>query len=388
MSEFFQWLSNNPIVTAVLTISFVIFTLTFVFAVVQGREISIWPPKIGSRPITEREKDIKLGSLPTSNENTASTIYLFGYFCTESDGLEKRILVFNTIDHSPFMQKEIARTGGAFSLDQEIDKLIIDTIESHGITKNELLKSGVSQTISQPLFKKIDHSMQSTPFVFFKISTQKEFSFPGCEWHRKETISASWIDENQTFPLEFPHAQEIGRVFRKDYIVQQLGLIILECVDVLVFRENKNRQIEFLLIHRNRPDEIKVSSKDTWEYPKGGIRYYETYLEAVYREVQEESSITPEEVMLGSYLGWQTVDVSRRKKPYNTLRVHGYTLFYKGDPNKKLFSEEGHDDFKWVSLNQAQKEIWMEEDGYGAEFFRRWESSKEKILRTAGIKPD
>ena len=69
MSEFFQWLSNNPLAATVVTISFVIFTLTFVFAVVQGREISMWPPKIGSK-LVEQQKEIKSGSLPISTGDT------------------------------------------------------------------------------------------------------------------------------------------------------------------------------------------------------------------------------------------------------------------------------------------------------------------------------
>ncbi len=389
MSEFFQWLSNNPLAATVVTISFVIFTLTFVFAVVQGREISMWPPKIGSK-LVEQQKEIKSGSLPISTgdttlvKNSPSILYLFGYFCTEKDGLEKKILISNNLSYSPFVQGEVS--GDIASLEEAIDRLVLNFIEAHGISKHELLEAGISKPTYQRLFEKVNDTVQQTPYVFFKIRVQKEFPGAGCEWNRKEIVIASWLDEHQMFPLQLPHAQEIGKVFRKDYIIQQLGLKILECVDVLVFRENKNHQIEFLLIHRNRPDEIKVSSKDTWEYPKGGIRYYETYVEAVYREVQEESSITPEEVVLGSYLGWQTVDVSRRKKPYGIIRVHGYTLWYKGNPDKKLFSGEGHDGFKWVPLDQAQKEIWMEENHYGAEFLERWKSNEEEILRNVGIK--
>jgi 8-oxo-dGTP pyrophosphatase MutT (NUDIX family) len=317
------------------------------------------------------------------SEKITSKVFLFGYFCTESNGLERKILIFNDMNFSPFMQGETLES--TFSFEQEIDKLILNTIETHGVTKDELLKSGISKTTYQRLFQKMNNSMQASPYIFFRVCVQKEFSCPGSEWKNKETLRASWLDENQVFPLKFPQAQEIGRIFRKDYIIQQLGLTILECVDVLVFRKNHNNQIEFLLIHRNRPDEAKVSSKDTWEYPKGGIRYYETYLEGVYREVQEETSITPKELVFCSYLGWQTVNISKRKKPYGVLRVHGYTLYFTGNPNRKFFSEEGHDNFKWVPLNQARKEVWMEEDFYASEFFSRWEKKKKEISHRAGI---
>jgi 8-oxo-dGTP pyrophosphatase MutT (NUDIX family) len=379
MTELFQWLTNNPLVTTVLTISFVIFTFTFVFAVVQGREISIWPPKIGPKPV-----EVQRQSMLPSAESKLSKMFLFGYICIEKNGIETKVLVFNNQNFSPFIYGEILENSSSVEL--AIDKLILSTMESHGFTKNDLINAGFSKTNYQYLCKKENDKVFSTPYIFFKLTVQQEFSCSGCQWLYKNMITASLTDENQIFPLQSLYAEEIGKIFRKDYLTRQLDLVILECVDVLIFRENKDNQIEFLLIHRNRPDEAKVNTKDTWEYPKGGIRYYETYLEGVYREIQEETSIIPDELVLCSYLSWQTVDVSRRKKPYNSLRVHGYTLFYKGDADKKLYSGEGHDDFKWVSLEQAEQEIWMEENNYSKQFFRRWKGNEENILQTAGIK--
>lgn len=312
-----------------------------------------------------------------------SKTYLFGYFFVENDGVEKRILEFIGPNSSFLMNGEIV--DNTTSIEEAIDEIVLWTINQNGITKEQLLAAGLSQPIHYRLFVKKDKAMLATPYIFFKIGLQSEFTSPNCRWHDKKLLAAPWHEDNQTLPLQWPNTQEISEIFRKDCIYKQLDRMVLECVDVLIFRKN-HEQIEFLLIHRNRSDEVKTVMKDTWEYPKGGLSYYETHLEAVYREVLEETSITPGELMFCSYLGWQTVDVSKRKKPYNTLRVHGYTLYYIGNPNKKLFSEEGHDKFEWVSLKDAKDLVWMDEASYAHNFFDRWESKQDEILHKAGIR--
>lgn len=53
MDEFFKWLSSNPIATTALIVAFGVLvtsvTLIYLVAFFQGREISFWPPKIGTR---------------------------------------------------------------------------------------------------------------------------------------------------------------------------------------------------------------------------------------------------------------------------------------------------------------------------------------------------
>jgi hypothetical protein len=53
MNEFFNWLSNNPVATLTLIVSFGTLVtssiLIFIVAFFQGREISFWPPKIGPK---------------------------------------------------------------------------------------------------------------------------------------------------------------------------------------------------------------------------------------------------------------------------------------------------------------------------------------------------
>jgi hypothetical protein len=53
MSEFFKWLSSNPTATTTVIFSFgfivISIGLIFLIAFFQGREISVWPPKIGAK---------------------------------------------------------------------------------------------------------------------------------------------------------------------------------------------------------------------------------------------------------------------------------------------------------------------------------------------------
>jgi hypothetical protein len=60
MKEFFAWLSSNPSATTLLTIVLVVIAasvvLIYLVAFFQGREISLWPPKIGPKPATSAKK--------------------------------------------------------------------------------------------------------------------------------------------------------------------------------------------------------------------------------------------------------------------------------------------------------------------------------------------
>lgn len=54
MSEFFIWLSANPIATTAIILAFslivISITMIYIIAFVQGRSISFWPPSIGPKP--------------------------------------------------------------------------------------------------------------------------------------------------------------------------------------------------------------------------------------------------------------------------------------------------------------------------------------------------
>ena len=51
MNELFKWLSANPVATTTFIVAFSVM-LTYLLAFFQGREISLWPPRIGGKPIS------------------------------------------------------------------------------------------------------------------------------------------------------------------------------------------------------------------------------------------------------------------------------------------------------------------------------------------------
>jgi len=55
------------------------------------------------------------------------------------------------------------------------------------------------------------------------------------------------------------------------------------------------------------------SGNDGWQFPQGGMRTDETPLEAMYRELQEETGLGPEHVeLIGSTPGWLKYRLPRR----------------------------------------------------------------------------
>ncbi|HET8900072.1 MAG TPA: RNA pyrophosphohydrolase [Rhodanobacteraceae bacterium] len=58
--------------------------------------------------------------------------------------------------------------------------------------------------------------------------------------------------------------------------------------------------------------------RDGWQFPQGGMRSDETPLEAMYRELEEETGLTARHVdVLGSTMGWL-----RYRLPHQYLRQH------------------------------------------------------------------
>ncbi len=61
MNEFLLWLSNHPevITTLIVLLGILMISIVLMFLIgfIQGREIIIWPPKIG--PLPEKQKKTK-----------------------------------------------------------------------------------------------------------------------------------------------------------------------------------------------------------------------------------------------------------------------------------------------------------------------------------------
>ena len=68
-----------------------------------------------------------------------------------------------------------------------------------------------------------------------------------------------------------------------------------------------------LMDDRQRVFWAKRANNDGWQFPQGGMRSDETPVEAMYRELQEETGLKPEHVeLVGSTPGWLKYRLPRR----------------------------------------------------------------------------
>ena len=352
-------------------------------------------PEEKENPITVLPENPEQIDSNSKDSQEISKLFLLGFFFFDN-GREDEVLVFDAPNTPDFILGETEENKITIenTIYEAIDHIVSEAIKKNGITPEDLFRAGASQPVYYRIFieKEINTGNGNKlvalpkPYVFFKIKLQKRIYGKNLKWKKKRTVRNSLLNTSNPTDLPSERVPEIKEAFKSDLIYKQLGRTVLECVDVLIFREDK-QHIKFLLIRRENTKNQTEMQEERWEYPKGGLWYLETPLDAVYREVKEETSIIPRDLKHCLDLGWQTVDVSQRNKPYDTLRVHGFTFLYTGDPNLgELFSEEHHDLFKWFTIDEAKEKVWMKENNYAVEFFKRWEKNEDEILRKAGIK--
>lgn len=234
--------------------------------------------------------------------------------------------------------------------------------------------------------------------IFVKLKVENEFTL-----HNGNSAETTyqWVKKIPLFennkingdPVEC--SQEILKKYaKKDKISSEFGLNVLDCTDIIVFRDKKDSttqdeyEHEFLLLHRRDFSD----NKSGWEYPKGGMEYHENINEGAIRELLEETgSDSIGDFRYGGSLGFQTPDVSKRLKDYDLLRVHGVTYLFSGEDDNitkflehedpKIRSNE-HNSFKWVpfkEINEKGSGFWLKENDYGPKFLQKWEDNKNSI---------
>jgi len=102
------------------------------------------------------------------------------------------------------------------------------------------------------------------------------------------------------------------------------------------------------------------SSNDGWQFPQGGMNTDETPLEAMYRELQEETGLLAKQVeMLGSTPGWLRYQLPRRfqrtqSRPLCIGQKQVWFLLKLCDENVqfdfKTTSEPEFRDYRWVDF--------------------------------------
>lgn len=94
-----------------------------------------------------------------------------------------------------------------------------------------------------------------------------------------------------------------------------------------------------------------------WEFPKGGKRFYETKKMTIKRELKEETGLAPKKIKRFDFSGKFNYDKEYLDR--KGLKGQSYLLYAvetKLNENIKLDMRE-HTDYKWVSFNEALKEL-------------------------------
>ena len=113
---------------------------------------------------------------------------------------------------------------------------------------------------------------------------------------------------------------------------------------------NQNRQVFW----------AQRTNSDGWQFPQGGMRSDETPVEAMYRELKEETGLSPGHVeLLGSTPGWLRYRLPRRfQRHYSKPLCIGqkqvwFLLRFLGDDTVFSLDETDHPEFtnfEWVDF--------------------------------------
>ena len=133
----------------------------------------------------------------------------------------------------------------------------------------------------------------------------------------------------------------------KDKIINR----VLYGVDVPIFNEIG----KVLMLKRDvKSEEFKTG----WEFVKGGLKENENFIEAAFREAREEASGL-ELQLIGEFEKEYFVDARYRKKPHYDYVIKKVVVLYSNTEFLNIDPKE-HSAFKWVDLNLAKEEIWVE----------------------------
>ena len=257
---------------------------------------------------------------------TKINYYYFGYFYTIVNGFEK-ILIYQDRGENEwdFLFSGFIKDG---SIEESIGDELSNFISQKDLMKNLFIHSDYSKPEIVIIHEALNdskefHRRQCIP-VLVKVCLGKDIDLKddSYKWHYKFTL----FEKTRNDEIKCKNEEAFHRI-EQLRIEKEINVNVLQCVDILVFRENVSCQegVEFLMIERNKPSETFGG----WEYPKGGIKYHETIYEGAIRELKEETNI--DDLSLFQYvgdIGFQTADVTwRNVNRYNLIRVHGFNFY-------------------------------------------------------------
>ncbi len=311
------------------------------------------------------------------------TDFYFGYIYTIVDGKE-RVLLERTNERKWKFPICGVVPRNSESVEFTINAAVREFFSTDLNRQSNFIKSGFGRIEINPIIENNAHAsiidwegekLAITPY-FFKIYVNNLFEIEGNNyfWSYKGISFNGIKDSKQTIECD---QTQLNKLIKCDFVREEYGRRVLECCDIIVFREkaDDSDQDEFLML-------LRKNTLDKWEYPKGGMEYHETGHEGAIRELLEETGIQNiNDFIPGGELGYQTADVGWRKnKFYDTLRVRGLVYYFAGKDSEMemIFSTPNdmpeHDAFKWMSFQEAHENIWIGD--YGKKFLELWQKNR------------
>ena len=218
MNEILGWLSKYPlalnIAGSLIVVGISIVFVIYIVAFVQGREISLWPPKIGEKPKTQKTSDFQ-----KVNDNPALSI----------------AKVNISLDNIQIQPKALADCKKLSIPTSEITKYIIDEIESHPLMFLESFSSTPHAFSQYVLFMSWDKKQ-----VYLEGILSREKAYPAndawfsCAALYRQATSLSYRTTRQVDLMSVDEAKRAIALYRKLMFRTKMLIDLLEKHNVVV----------------------------------------------------------------------------------------------------------------------------------------------------------
>jgi len=121
-----------------------------------------------------------------------------------------------------------------------------------------------------------------------------------------------------------------------------------KAVFVVVYSNVKDK-IEYLILKRKK-------HWVGWEFPKGGVEFFETRNHAVKREVKEETGLKI--LKIKKFKVYGKYDYDKKYSDRKGLVGQDFLLYAaEVEKNKVVIDKREHSDFKWMNFKDAEKKL-------------------------------
>ncbi|MEX0920940.1 MAG: NUDIX domain-containing protein [Candidatus Pacearchaeota archaeon] len=117
-----------------------------------------------------------------------------------------------------------------------------------------------------------------------------------------------------------------------------------------------------------------------WEFPKGGLNYFETKKKAVRRELKEETGLKPIKMKKFDFSGKYEYGKTLSDRPmYEGQTFHLFATEVKKPAKGRIrIDTKEHSDYEWVSLKKAIKKVKWENQKNSLKIIGNWLKKKPK----------